>query len=67
MLICNFEGIFFQKELEFLFSDVIYDLKVCFSPKRLEKICLLGTHLELNFECSANGATGSWMHCMCPC
>ena len=38
---------------------MIYDLKVAFSSKRLAKFCLLDMHLEYNFECGANGATGS--------
>ena len=38
---------------------MIYDLKIAFSSKRLEKFCLPGMYLEYNFECGVNGATGS--------
>ena len=33
---------------------------------RLLLVGLLGTHLWYNFECVANGATGSWMRCIHP-
>ena len=33
---------------------------------RLLLVGLLGTHLWYNFECVANRATGSWMHCVRP-
>ena len=34
--------------------------------KVLNNFGLLGTHLGYNFECVANGVTGSWMRCIRP-